>query len=95
MGHTPKNGKPFVSLSSNVEIMNFVINNKEWEDEIPNDVLPLIEDIEDGGELTLEYVIKQCEWIMESSESGVTFYGDKNEDEGVAEVARYLKKYKK
>lgn len=62
-----------------------------WQTEIPIEVEPLIEGIED---LTLKYVIEQCEWILEQS-GGDTFYGDAGEDEGVMELLRYYRKYRR
>lgn len=64
---------------------------KKWQTEIPTDVYPLIEDIEN---YTLKDVIEQCDWILEQA-GGDTFYGDEHEDEGVAEVLKYVKKYRR
>lgn len=64
---------------------------RKWQIEIPNEVEPLIEGVED---LTLKFVIEQCEWILEQA-GGDTFYGDADEDEGVMEVLRYYRKYRR
>ncbi|WP_033829109.1 hypothetical protein [Bacillus andreraoultii] len=66
-------------------------NQKKWQIEIPSEVLPLIEDVEN---VTLKFVIEQCDWILEQS-GGDTWYGDESEDEGVQEVRRYVKKYRR
>lgn len=51
---------------------------EKWQNEIPTEVYPLVEDIEN---VTLKDVIEQCDWILEQS-SDDTWYGDVSEDEG-------------
>lgn len=63
---------------------------EDWKKEIPSDVYPLIEDVEDYD---LKFVIEQCDWILEQAE-GDTFYAEDG-DEGVEEVRQYAKKYRK
>lgn len=62
---------------------------KKWQVEIPCDVETLIEDVDN---VTLEFVIEQYLWVLEQA-GGDTLYGD--EDEGVAEVARFVRKYRR
>ncbi|MGM9988925.1 MAG: hypothetical protein ACI35O_17090 [Bacillaceae bacterium] len=66
----------------------------KWKQEIPMDVLPMLEEI-DFNALTLTDVIEACEQLIEVTGGSVEGNWFEDDSEGFEEILRYIRKFER